>query len=252
MHLHGHRHSVPFHLGHAQLPPVTMADGADSRRCDSTRPKQPRRNSNPPRCSQDACRATTSWAQRARCDLHHPIPRKEPAAAAMLLRPPPRKSAPHLDIGFLSPRTTLNLASARLLQCQCGASRDPRPHGRPIPDSDAPPDTKDGCASSVPTGHAALWPGLGGESWKLFQYIHHVTARLCHCLPTATGPGVTWLQDTFREPHASCRRWSSNPPGKCSNERPARGTVCGTMRSMCSADAGCSATNYQTLLRGEG
>jgi hypothetical protein len=40
----------------------------------------------------------------------------------------------------------------------------------------------------------------------------------------------------------------SNPSGKCSYERPTRGTVCGTMRSMCSADAGCLAINYQVFL----
>ena len=44
------------------------------------------------------------------------------------------------------------------------------------------------------------------------------------------------------------RRWSSNPSGKCSYERPTRGTVCGTMRSMCGADAGCLAINYQSLV----
>ena len=42
-------------------------------------------------------------------------------------------------------------------------------------------------------------------------------------------------------------RLSSNPSGKCSYERPTRGRVCGTMRSMCGADAGCSAINYQPL-----
>ena len=30
----------------------------------------------------------------------------------------------------------------------------------------------------------------------VIQYIHHVTAHLCRCLSTATGPGVTWLQAT--------------------------------------------------------
>ena len=45
-----------------------------------------------------------------------------------------------------------------------------------------------------------------------------------------------------------CRRWNSDPSGKCSYERPTRGTVCGTMRSMCSAAAGCLAINYQSLL----
>ena len=49
----------------------------------------------------------------------------------------------------------------------------------------------------------------------------------------------------------SGRRWSSNPSGKCSYERPTRGTVCGTMRSMCGADAGCLAINYQSLERSE-
>ena len=43
------------------------------------------------------------------------------------------------------------------------------------------------------------------------------------------------------------RMWSSNPSGECSYERPARGTVCGTMRSMCGADAGCLAINHQSL-----
>ena len=47
------------------------------------------------------------------------------------------------------------------------------------------------------------------------------------------------------------RRWSSNPSGKCSSERPTRGTVCGTMRSMCGADAGCLAINYQSLSSGK-
>jgi len=32
----------------------------------------------------------------------------------------------------------------------------------------------------------------------------------------------------------------------CSYQRPTRGTVCGTMRSMCGTDAGCSAINYQS------
>ena len=39
------------------------------------------------------------------------------------------------------------------------------------------------------------------------------------------------------------RRWSLNPSGKCSYERPTRGTVRGTMRSIC----GCLAINYQSL-----
>ena len=47
--------------------------------------------------------------------------------------------------------------------------------------------------------------------------------------------------------HIVLRRWSSNPSAKCSYERPTRGTVGGTMRSMCGADAGCLAINYQSL-----
>jgi len=43
------------------------------------------------------------------------------------------------------------------------------------------------------------------------------------------------------------RRWNSNPSGKYLYERPTRGTVCGTMRSMCGADVGCLAINYQYL-----
>ena len=40
-----------------------------------------------------------------------------------------------------------------------------------------------------------------------------------------------------------------NHPERCSSEQPTRGTVCGTMRSMCGPDAGCSAINYQSLSR---
>ena len=51
------------------------------------------------------------------------------------------------------------------------------------------------------------------------------------------------------------RRWRSNPPGKCSQERLTRGTVTRTMRraahpsgcARCGAGAGCSAINYQSL-----
>ena len=41
----------------------------------------------------------------------------------------------------------------------------------------------------------------------------------------------------------------ANPPGKCSYEWPTRGTVCGAMGSMCGADAGCFATNYESRCR---
>jgi len=62
--------------------------------------------------------------------------------------------------------------------------------------------------------------------------------------------GRASLQQNLHHPHLRMvqgRRWSSNPSGKCSYVRPTRGTVCGTMRSMCGADAGCLAINYQSL-----
>ena len=43
------------------------------------------------------------------------------------------------------------------------------------------------------------------------------------------------------------RRWTSNPSEKILYERPTRGTVCGTLRSMCGADAGCLAINDQSF-----
>ena len=54
-------------------------------------------------------------------------------------------------------------------------------------------------------------------------------------------------QASLPPPRDRRRRWRSNPSGKCSYERPTRGTVCGTMRSMCGADAGCVAIHYQSL-----
>jgi len=52
-----------------------------------------------------------------------------------------------------------------------------------------------------------------------------------------------------------CRRWRSNPSGKCSQERLPRGTVTSTMRkaahpsgcARCGAGAGCSAIKYSSL-----
>jgi len=43
------------------------------------------------------------------------------------------------------------------------------------------------------------------------------------------------------------RRWSSNLSRKCLHEQPTWVTVCGTKRSMCGADAVCSAMRYQSL-----
>ena len=42
------------------------------------------------------------------------------------------------------------------------------------------------------------------------------------------------------------RRWRSNPSGKCSHERPTRGTGRGTIHSKFGADAGCLAINYRS------
>ena len=65
-------------------------------------------------------------------------------------------------------------------------------------------------------------------------------------IPTSLDSGPQTLNDAH--PFSTHRRrWSSNPSGKCSYERPTRNTVCGTMRSMCGADAGCLAINYQSL-----
>ena len=57
--------------------------------------------------------------------------------------------------------------------------------------------------------------------------------------------------------YRACRRWRSNPSGKCSLERLARGTVTSTMRRAAhpsgfargGAGAGCSAIKYQSLTR---
>jgi len=54
---------------------------------------------------------------------------------------------------------------------------------------------------------------------------------------------------------AFCRRWRSNPSGKCSQERLTRGTVTSAMRraahpsgcARCGAGAGCSAIENQSL-----
>jgi hypothetical protein len=60
---------------------------------------------------------------------------------------------------------------------------------------------------------------------------------------------------TWPPPPLHCRRWRSNPSGKCSQERLTRRTVTSTMRraahpsgcARCGAGAGCSAIRYQSL-----
>jgi hypothetical protein len=65
---------------------------------------------------------------------------------------------------------------------------------------------------------------IGGEpAWCATRNLKHVNVSVSH------------------------ERWSSNPSGKCSYERPTRSTVCGTMRGMCGAGAACLAMNYQSL-----
>jgi hypothetical protein len=72
----------------------------------------------------------------------------------------------------------------------------------------------------------------------------HPTPYTLHPTPYTLHPSPFTLHVGF----ITCRRrWSSNPSGKYSYERPTRGTVYGTMRSMCGADAGGSATNHQSL-----
>jgi hypothetical protein len=62
------------------------------------------------------------------------------------------------------------------------------------------------------------------------------------------GGGSSWRTAVVRVKIIKlARRWSSNPSGKCSCERTTRGTVCGTIRSMCGADSACLAINYQSL-----
>jgi hypothetical protein len=82
---------------------------------------------------------------------------------------------------------------------------------------------------------------LGGSS--LSNGISYKDPCLRTFPPAANTPTVH--MDIPKEFNPFRRRWSSNPSGKCSYERPTRGTVCGTMRSMCGADAGYLAINYQ-------
>ena len=62
------------------------------------------------------------------------------------------------------------------------------------------------------------------------------------------GPRVVSDQSATKFLYLFCRRQSSKPSGKCWHDWPTRGTVCGTLRSMCGADAGCLAINYQSRL----
>jgi len=81
------------------------------------------------------------------------------------------------------------------------------------------------------------------------HFLSPVTRPNVHGNPgVAIQAGWAWVSFT-------CRRWRSNPSGKCSQERLTRGTVSSTMRraahpsggARCSAGAGCSALKYQYL-----
>ena len=66
-------------------------------------------------------------------------------------------------------------------------------------------------------------------SVKSFSHTAH------ECLKRPSGALSPECMDPPRDLGASCVAW------------PARGTVCGTMRCMCGADAGCLAIDYQFL-----
>jgi len=83
----------------------------------------------------------------------------------------------------------------------------------------------------------------GGRATNSPIQTDPIPVQKCSMQPSEWRPTLGAVRFLIRE----CRRWSSNPSGKCSYERPTRGTVCGTMRSMCGADAGCLAINYQSL-----
>ena len=83
----------------------------------------------------------------------------------------------------------------------------------------------------------------------------NVTELVLHTPQSKLRPGKLTFLKKVRSPlreeaRAHGRRWTSNPSGKCSYERPTRDAVCGTMRSMCSADAGRLALDYQSPYRG--
>ena len=87
---------------------------------------------------------------------------------------------------------------------------------------------------SLRSSYTGLYPQIEGAGYTSSARAHHGR------MPRAF----------FMSRQVLGRRWSSNPFGKCSYERPTQGTVCGTMHSMCGTDAGCLAMNYQSLTTG--
>ena len=83
---------------------------------------------------------------------------------------------------------------------------------------------------------------------SLLSHTHALSPCLCRArsLPLPLPPPLS---------HTRCRRWRSNPSGKCSQERLTRGTITSTMCraahssgcARCGAGAGCSAIKYQSL-----
>jgi len=84
------------------------------------------------------------------------------------------------------------------------------------------------------------------QSWRFVPRTQHVP------LSTAIHADV---RGRARPYPVQCRRWRSNPSGKCSQDRLTRGTVTSTMRraahpsecARCGAGVGCSAIKYQSL-----
>ena len=88
-----------------------------------------------------------------------------------------------------------------------------------------------------------------------FRYIPLQTAQSFQDLPQPLCPALgPWGRDHMISQPAPCRRWRSNPSGKCSQARLTRGTVTSATRRVahpsgcagCGADA-CSAIKYQFL-----
>ena len=95
--------------------------------------------------------------------------------------------------------------------------------------------------------HGTSYTRVGGGDGEL---------RPWHCIYATGNPNVLLVNPLPCPPHhlghpypspTGGRRRILNPSGKCSCVRPTRGTACGTMRSMCGADADCLAIYYQSL-----
>jgi hypothetical protein len=77
-----------------------------------------------------------------------------------------------------------------------------------------------------------------------FTLSTKVTLYHAIILRTSCGANLVTQHPSFRPGHNPYRGWRSNPSGKSSQERLARGTVIST---WCGAGAGCSAIKYKSL-----